>query len=164
MARPRTYVLSGQNMTLANAGVTLAFINPGASQGFEVVRIHVSQSHSTTSGMQRLQLVRQVSTFPTLVSATPNKLYGTDDPASGIVGGTSGAAGTCGINASAEGAGAKTVLAEYSFNVLNGLDIIFTPEDSIRNSAGSASGFGVYLPAAAADLNGWNVDVTFKEI
>lgn len=159
----REYVLSGQNLTLANAAHTLAFINPGTTASLEILRIKVSQSHSSTSGMQRLQVVTQVTAFPTLVSATPRALH-LSDPVSLITGATTGAAGTCGVNASAEGAGTKTVLWETAFNVLNEWIWIPTPRETIVLNAGASSGLGVYLPAAAADLAGWNVVVFYAEL
>jgi hypothetical protein len=46
----------------------------------------------------------QVTAFPTLTGATPRKLKFLD-PISQITGGTAGAAGTSGVNASVAGAG-----------------------------------------------------------
>ena len=113
----RSYNLIGANMTLANQPVTLAFLRPGTTCALRVQRIEISQSSSTTSAQQRVQIVSQVTAFPTLTSATPGKLH-SSDPASQITGGTSGAAGTSGINASAEGGGSKTVLWESAFNIV----------------------------------------------
>jgi hypothetical protein len=149
-------------MTLANQAVTLAFINPGTTATLEIIRVSVSQSSSTTSAMQRIQLNTQVTAFPTLTSATPQKTS-TGDGNSVITGGTAGAAGTSGINASAEGAGTKTVLYSDSFNILNGWLWLPTPEERIVLPAGSSSGFGVHLPAAPSSTGGWNVVVVFRE-
>src|SRR5882757_7056990 len=101
----REYIAGGGGLTLANAAVTLVFVNPGATTGFEVLRCWAGQTGTATSAQYRIQTNTQVTAFPTLTSATPSKnKFG--DPASGITGGTAGAAGTAGINASAEGAGA----------------------------------------------------------
>lgn len=105
----------------------------------------------------------QVTAFPTLTTKTPAKLK-LGDPASGIVGGTAGAAGTAGINASAEGAGAKTVIWEDVFNQLSGWLWIPTPEERIALGAGSASGFGLHLPVAAVPLTNWAFGVLYREI
>lgn len=158
-----TYVLSGVNLTLANQAVTLAFINPGATASIEVLRVEVTQAANATSAQQRIQLNTQVTAFPTLVSATPAKTSSLD-ATSVIAGGTAGAAGTCGINASAEGAGAKTVVIGSAFNVLNGYLWVATPAETITLNAGSASGFGVHFPAAPTTLTGWNVYVTYREV
>lgn len=159
----REYILSGTNLTLANAAVTLGFINPGATASIEILRAWVSQSGTTTQAMVRVQMNTQVSVFPTLVSATPAKLK-LSDPVSLIVGGTAGAAGTCGINASAEGAGAKTVITPDTFNNLAGWLWVPTPAETIVLNAGAASGFGLHLPAAPASLTGWNFGIVFREI
>lgn len=160
---PRTYVLTGNALTLANAAVTLAFINPGASQSIEVLRAWASQSGSTTSAQQRVNLVTQVTGFPTLVSATPARLN-LSDPVSVIIGGTAGAAGTCGVNASAEGAGAKTTLLADAFNVLSGWLWVPTPEERIVLNAGATSGFGLHFPAAPTSLTGWSFGLVFREL
>ena len=159
----REYVLSGANQTLANAAVTLAFLNPGTTSGFEVLRAWVSQSGTTTQAMVRVQMNTQVSAFPTLVSATPAKLK-LSDPVSLITGGTAGAAGTSGVNASAEGAGAKTVIWSDVFNNLSGWLWVPTPAETIILNAGAASGFGLHLPAAPATLTGWSFGLVFREI
>jgi hypothetical protein len=81
-----------------------------------------------------------------------------------LPGGTAGAAGTSGVNASAEGAGAKTVILDDSFNVLNGWLWLPTPRETIVIPASSASGFGLYLPVAPATLTNWAFGVTFAEV
>lgn len=159
----REYTVSGANITVVNAVCTLVFINPSATIGIEILRCWVSQSANATSLQQRIQLNTQVTAFPTLTSATPAKLK-LSDPASGITGGTAGAAGTAGINASAEGAGAKTVLWSDAFNVLNGWLWLPTPRETIILGAGAASGFGLHFPVAPTTLSGWTFGITYAEI
>ena len=165
----REYAISAGGITLANQAVTLVFINPKAApaSSIEILRCWVSQSANATSAQQRVQLVTQLTAFPTLVSATPQKLK-LGDPISEIVGGTAGAAGTCGINASAEGAGAKTIRWEDSFNVLNGW--LWVPmqhgghDERIILRAGEASGFGLHFPVAAATLTNWSFGLVYAEL
>jgi hypothetical protein len=164
----REYVLSAGGLTLANQAVTLGFINPaaGPSPAIEIFEAWVSQSGSATSAQQRVQLVTQVTAFPTLVSQAPRTTK-LGDPASAITGGTAGAAGTSGINASAEGAGTKTVRFEDAFNVLNGWHWGPFPalsSSSIILQAGSASGFGLHLPVAPTSLANWAFGICFREI
>lgn len=159
----REYILSGNNLTLANQAVTLAFINPGATASIEILRAWVSQSANATSAQQRVNLVTQASAFPTLVSATPAKVK-LSDAASQITGGTVGAAGTCGVNASAEGAGSKTLLLPDAFNVLSGWLWVPTPEERIVMNAGASEGFGLHFPAAPATLTGWSFGIVFREL
>lgn len=157
------YTIRASGLTLANQAVTLAFINPGTTCSLQILRCTCGQTGSTTSAQQAVQLNYQVTAFPTLVSATPTKMA-TLDQASAITGGTSGAAGTCGVNASAEGAGTKTVIFSDSFNVLTGWLWTPTPDEVIILSAGSTSGFGIHLPVAASSLSNWSVSLTYKEI
>jgi hypothetical protein len=160
----REYVISSGGITLANQAVTLVFINP-ASPGptIEILRCWIGQSANATSAQQRVQLVTQVTAFPTLTSFTPKKTK-INDPVSGIAGGTAGAAGTCGINASAEGAGAKTIIHEDAFNVLNGWLWVPTPAETIMVNALTAAGFGLHLPVAAATLTNWAFGVVYREL
>lgn len=158
------FAVSGENLTVAGA-TTLVFINPAAAPNvnLEIMRCWIGQSANATSAQQRVQLETQVSAFPTLTSATPAKLKRAG-AASVITGGTAGAAGTAGVNASAEGAGAKTSIFGDAFNVLNGWLWVPTPREVIVMPAGSTSGFGLFLPTAPATLTGWTFGVTYAEV
>lgn len=158
----REYTVSAGGITIAGA-TTLVFINPGTGQSIEILRCWVSQSANATSAQQRVQLVTQVTAFPTLTSTTPAK-HKFSDPVSVIVGGTAGAAGTSGTNASAEGAGAKSVILGDAFNVLNGWLWVPTPLETIVMNASAASGFGLFLPVAPATLTNWSFGVTYREL
>lgn len=145
---------------------TLNFINPSAAPNMNIqfLRHWVGQAANATSAQQRIQLATQVTAFPTLVSATPRKLKLADPNASVIVGGTTGAAGTCGINASAEGAGAKTLWWDDVFNVLSGFLKVLTPSELEVVSAGSASGVNLWFPTAPTTLTGWSWGQNYAEI
>lgn len=143
--------------------MTLAFVNPGTTCSLEFLRAWASQAANATSAQQRVQLNTQVTAFPTLVSATPGKTK-LLDPVSQIIGGIAGAAGTAGINASAEGAGAKTVVLPDAFNVLNGWLWVPTPKETFVMNASAASGFGLHFPAAPATLTSWNAGLCFGEM
>lgn len=160
----REFIISSGGITLANQAVTLVFLNPAAAPnvGIRILRAWVSQSNGVTSVQQRVQLVTQVTAFPTLVSFTPQKVK-RNDAVSVIAGGTAGAAGTCGINASAEGAGTKSIVVEDCFNNINGWLWVPTPNEVIELPAGSTSGFGLHLPVAASVLTNWAFGVTFSE-
>lgn len=157
-----TYSIPAVNITLANQAVTLVFLNPGTTASIEVLRSWASQAANATSAQQRVQLSTQVTSFPTLVSQAPIA-SSVIDQVSKITGATSGAASTSGINASAEGAGAKTVETADSFNVLNGWLWVPTPPETILLSAGGLSGFGLHFPAAPTTLTAWNAGITFRE-
>lgn len=158
----RMYTVSAAGITVAGA-TTLVFINPGATCSIEILRAWIGQSANNSSAQQRVQLVGQVTGFPTLTGVTPAKVS-RGDPISAIVSGGAGAAGTSGINASAEGAGAKSVILNDAFNVLNGWLYVPTPEERVIFPASAAEGFGLYLPAIPATLANWAFGVTFREL
>jgi hypothetical protein len=159
------YSVTGAGLTLANQAVTLTWLNPIASPNldFSFRRFWCGQSATTTYvGNQRIQLNTQVTAFPTVTGATPAKLSNVSG-ASVITSGT-GAAGTSGINASAEGAGAKTVIWADAFSPVNGWLLVLTPDEYIEMGAGSANGLGMHLPVAATTLTNWTVGCTWEEI
>lgn len=158
----REYSISAGGITIAGA-TTLVFINPGTTAALEILRMWISQSANTTTAQQRVQVVTQVTAFPTLTSFTPRKLK-PGGPASVIVGGTAGAAGTCGINASAEGAGAKSVLFEDAFNVIPGWLWVATEKERIIMPPSFASGFGLYLPVTPGTLTNWAFGLNYAEL
>jgi hypothetical protein len=157
-----TYTVSMANATLANQAVTLVFVNPGTTASLRFLRMWASQAANATSAQQRVQINSQVSAFPTLTSTTPAKTTSLDQ-ASQITGGTAGAAGTAGTNASAEGAGAKTIIVADDFNVLNGWLWVPTQYETIEAPASASSGIGLHFPAAATTLTNWSAGVTFAE-
>lgn len=160
----REFSVSAAGITIAGA-TTLVFINPIAAPNInlEFLRFWVGQSANATSAQQRVQLETQISVFPTLTTATPSKLKRAE-AVSTIVGGIAGAAGTAGINASAEGAGGKTAIFDDAFNVLNGWLHVPTPAETIIMPAGSVSGLGLFLPVAPTTLTNWAFGVNFREV
>jgi hypothetical protein len=159
----RSYIVPATNITLANQAVTLAFVNAGTTASLKINRAYASYGANTTGAQQRVQLSTQVTAFPTLTSQTPQKLT-PSDPASAITGGTAGAAGTSGINASAEGAGAKTIIIPDAFYNLNGWLWVPGTDDVIVMPASGSSGLGLHFPAAAATLTNWNAGIVYTEL
>lgn len=160
----REYTVEFDNITVAGAS-TLVFINPASGQTIEIVRCWTSQRANATSAQVGIELGFKASVFPTLTSSAPTPLK-SSDPASQITGGTAGAAGTSGINASAEGAGTTTPKYNDNFNALQGW--LWTPsfsggESYMLNSAAS-KGFYMKFSAAPATLSGWSGGITFREI
>jgi hypothetical protein len=157
------YSVSVGGVTPTAAAVTLAFVNPGTSRSLEFLRAWAGQSVNATSAQQRVQLNTQVTAFPTLTSTAPVP-HTLSDAASVITGGTAGAAGTSGTNASAEGGGAKTIIYNDTFNVLNGWLWVPTPRDTIILNASAASGFGLHFPATPSPAGAWSWGVTFSQL
>ncbi|HEX2653571.1 MAG TPA: hypothetical protein VHN11_07970 [Xanthobacteraceae bacterium] len=161
----REFSVSSGGVTVAGA-TTLVFVNPPAAPNpnLEFLRFWVGQSANATSAQQRIQLETQASAFPTLTASTPVKLKPADPNASVITGGAAGAAGTAGINASAEGAGVKTPVWDDAFNVLNGWLHIPTPAETRIMNAGFAQGLGMFFPVAPATLTNWAFGLVFREV
>jgi len=162
----REFRLATGGLTTVNASLTLTFVNPIAAPNvnLEFLRFWVGQSLNATSAQQRVEVVTQVTAFPTLVSQTPSKLKLTD-AVSVITGATTGAAGTCGVNASAEGAGAKTVTYDDAFNVLTGFLHVPTLAETLIAPAGFASGIGLFLPAAPVwGTTGGSWGLVYREV
>lgn len=160
----REYSVVGKNITVAGA-TTLVAINPPSGRVIEIIRCWVSQIANATSAQVAIEMGFKASAFSTLTSATPEKLK-PSDPISYITGGTAGAAGTAGINASAEGAGTHTTKYSDAFNALQGW--LWTPsqafgESYILSSADSLA-FALKFSAAPATLTGWNFGVTYREL
>jgi hypothetical protein len=161
----REFSVGFDGLSITNNPVTLIFMNPPAAPNIDllIMRMWASQQGSATSAQQRIQAVTQVSVFPSLVTVTPKHLKFGDATASILAGGTTGAAGTTGINASTEGAGARVVMFGDNFNVLNGYLWVATPREQIDMPPGSTSGFALYLPAAAASLTNWGAGINYAE-
>jgi hypothetical protein len=161
----RQFAVSDAGVTIESGDITLVFINNDAApaQTLEFLRAWVGQSANATSAQQRVELATQVTAFPTLTSATPQALnFG--EAVSNIVGGTAGAAGTAGTDASAEGGGSVVSMWEDAFNVLNGWLWVPTPNEVIRIRAGESSGFGLRMPVAAGTLTNWAFGLVFGEV
>ena len=165
----REFSLGGDGLTIANAAATLVgYLPPAApTANLENLRMWASQQGSATSGQVRIQVVTQVSAYPTVVTATPRPLKTVDATVS-ILAGVAGAltAGKCGLNASAEGAGAKTVVWGDNFNVLNGYLWVATPRETLVMPAGSASSLGLFLPVAPVGgvTTNWACGINYGEI
>jgi hypothetical protein len=159
----REYIVPAQSVTLANQPVTVVFTNVGATCTIEFLRMWASQSSTNNTAQQRIQINTQVTAFPTLTSQTPAKTK-LLDPVSQITGGAAGAAGTAGINASAEGAGTKTPLYPDAFSVVNGWLWVPTPPETLMLNAGGASGMGLFLPVAPSSLGSWNAGQVYREL
>lgn len=162
------YLASTTNVSVANAAVTLMFLNPKAAAtaaSLEILRCWVSQSANATSAQQRINFATQVTAFPTLVATATvvTPLGGANDAASTLSLTTTGAAATIGSNASAENGGTKTIILADNFNVLNGWLWVGTPPETIIMPAAGTSGFGLHFPAAPTTLTNWSWGVTWKE-
>jgi hypothetical protein len=161
----REFSISAGGITVAGA-TTLVAVNPAAAANFniEFLRYWIGQSANATSAQQRVELAKKASVFPTLTAATPVKLKAADPNASVITGGTAGAIGTAGTNASAEGAGTQTVEWDDAFNVLNGWLHVPTPPETKIYPAGLGNSLELYFPVAPSTLTNWAFGLIFREV
>jgi hypothetical protein len=161
----REFSVSTGGITVSGV-TTLIFLNPPAAPNINVefLRYWVGQSANATSAQQRIQLVTQVTAFPTLTAATPVKLKFADPNVSVLVGSTNGFPATSGTNATNEGAGTKTAVWDDAFNVLNGWLHVPTPPETRIMPAGSTSGQGLYFPVAPGTLTNWSFGLIYREV
>lgn len=154
---PRMHILTMTASTLTSGTGTILWANAHASRTFELARVTLGQRATLTAQLLVARLSRQLTSFPTLV--TTNATLAKVDPgdsACALTLATTGAAGTCGVNASAEGAGAKTTVTEFDFLNTAGLDIWFPERERIILPGGDTSGLSLHLPVAPTDLTLWS--------
>lgn len=164
----KTFVLSGENLTLGTGNV-LAAIRTAADMAtaaglLKLKRVRIWQSGTATSQQIRAEIfTRNTSGTLTMTSATPrNKTLG--GPASAISGSTApaGTASRCGINSSADSGGTYTQEHPLNFNNLNGEEYIPTAEDPIFIGPGIV--FGIRLLASPTTTTGWGFTLEFEEV
>lgn len=161
---PQRYTVVMENQTIV-ADATLILVHAATSWGtagclLEVARITVSQNETETSQQLGVIIARKVSAFGTYTSTTPSP-HIVGAPASGIAGGTAGAAATAGTDASAEGAGAVTTIHTEGFNNLNGYLWVPTPDETIM--LGPDQAVVVKIRGTPGTLTGWNATLTYLE-
>lgn len=164
------YVVSGAHQSLVPGGgagtaITLVSLHPlaaGLGSHIKVKRMWISQDENATSAMVRVDWGWKADAQGTYASATPVGINNYA-PTAGIHGGTDGATGHSGINATAEGAGGYTVIGTDAFNALNGWLWIPTPAEEIEVGYDADQAFILRLPVSATTAAGWNFGVTFEE-
>ncbi len=157
-----TYTIIAANQTVV-AAPTLISVRPGTTCSIEFLRFWCSQAANATSNQQRINVNTKVSAFDTLVGVTPGKTSLLDG-ISAIVSGTAEAAGTSGINASAQGGGTETVMYEDAFNVLNGWLWVPTPPETLTVNASSASAGHLKFQSTPVALTVWQWGCSFREV
>lgn len=164
----RAFSVVSENSTVACA--TLIFVNPASAPNpdIEFLRFWVGDATAAaTSAQQRVAVVAQLSSWPTLTGITPNKLNRGEPNASVITTNTSGPMGSAGVTSSADNGGTKTTLWPDAFNILNGYLLVPIPEERIimaSNVAATGSGLGLTLPGVPGTLTGWSYGLTFREV
>ncbi len=165
MSEGHAYSVAMNNQTIV-ADATLVIIHAAAAVATRASRIEllsarVGQTGTDTSDNIGIMLAAKVTAFGTYTSTAPvsMELGGT---ASGIAGGTAGAAATSGTDASAEGAGAVTPIILDVFNNLNGWLWIPVPEGRIVLNPDTA--VILKIIGTPTSLTGFYADITFREL
>lgn len=159
------YSVTMQNQTVV-AEATLVIIHTDATlstggSNIRVLRAWAGQQASETSDQLGVMLALKASAFGTYTSTTPQPHF-VGGRASGIVGGTAGAEGTAGTDASAEGAGTVTPIVYDGFNNLNGWLWVPTPEERIIVPADTA--IILKIVGTPAALGNWSAGITYEEL
>ena len=157
---------AGMNNLTIVADATLVIIHTEATAStagsqIRLIRAWCNQLSAETSQQLGIIFGQKASAFGTYTAVTPWPHF-IGGPASAIVGGTAGAEGTAGIDASAEGAGAVTTGIEEGFNNLNGWSWIAVPEERIIVPADTA--VILKMDGTPTSLDNWCAGITYEEI
>lgn len=158
-----TITMASQTIIADSEMITIRAATAYASRAsvLEILRMTCGQTSTTTSAMLGVRWGLKASAFGTFTATTPAPItIGT--VASAITGSTSNAASSAGTDASANGAGALTVLGQEAFNNLNGWLWVPTPEERII--VGPDLTFLLQLQGTPSALTGWSATMTFREL
>ena len=150
-------IIASSDMVIIHTDSTLAT----AGSNIEILRAWCSQIETETSQQLGIMLALQASAFGTYTSTTPAPHF-IGGKVSGIAGGTTGAEGSAGTDASANAAGTKTPIVYDGFNNLNGWLWVPTPEERIIIPADTA--IVLAMVGTASTLTGWNAGITYREL
>lgn len=131
------------------------------ASNIRILRAWCGQGLTETSDQLGIQLALQASAFGTYTSTTPTP-HVLNGAASGIAGGTTGAAATSGTDASANAAGTKTAVIADGFNNVGGWLWVPTPEERIYVPVDTA--IVLALIGTPATLTNWSAGITFEEL
>lgn len=150
-------IIASSDLVIIHTDSTLA----SGGSNIEILRAWVAQGATETSEQLGIQLCLQASAFGTYTSTTPSPHF-VGGRVSGIAGGTAGAEGTAGTDASANAAGTKTTIIADGFNNLNGWLWVPTPEERIVLPADTA--IVLAMIGTATTLTNWSAGITYREL
>ena len=159
------YSVTMQNQTIV-ADATVVIIHTDSTLGTRgsTIKIHrawIGQHGTATSQNLGIMVALKASAFGTYTSTTPSPHF-VNGPAATIVGGTAGAEGTAGTDASGEGAGTVTAIIYDGFNNLNGWLWVPTPEERLIVPTDTA--VILKIVGTPTTLTGWEAGMTFEEL
>jgi hypothetical protein len=147
------YTVNMVNISVS-AAITLVQIKAGATNPLQLIEARCSQSGSTTSAMQRIQIAK-LTAASTVTSTTP-LLENPSDAAANAVGGVS----ATGVNASAEGT-YTDIYVDWDFNVLQGF--LWQPVLEDRIWVAAAGIIGMRFPGAPGSALTIDAQLKFLE-
>jgi hypothetical protein len=161
------YSIPMSNTTIV-ADATLVALRAAASAStrgsmLEILSVRVGQQGVTTNQQLGILLASKAAALGTMSTGVTPAPLSVGGAVSGITSGTAQAAGTAGVDASAEGAGTVTAIIADSFSCLNGYLWVPTPEERIILLPGSDC-FIVKIVGTPGTLTGWSANVIFREI
>jgi hypothetical protein len=154
-----TYTLTnGSGGTTVSTAITVLQLKAGANCPLALLRAQLSQRGSTTSAQERFSIVRKsaAATVTTAVAGTHLFKHSTSAPTSDVSLGTA----ATGITATVEGTDSD-VLCERGFNVLNGVELVWVPEERIIVPVNGIIALK-FLTAPASQT--WFASLTFAEL
>lgn len=170
MAQGRVYNIVANNGTIVSGGqFILATLWTAASIGtagsvIQIHRVEISQIGSTTSTMIYGCLSTSTGTSATMTSVTPTPVVRASvaTPVSGIAGGTTAAAATCGVFPTLCTLAGEVQTYDFGFNILNGYLWVPTPPEVIvvQNNMW----FNVRFLGTPGLTNGWNISLDYEEL
>jgi hypothetical protein len=158
------YTVGMVNQTIV-ADATMVIIHTESTanakgSNIRIYRAWCNQIGTEVSDQLGVIIGTKASAFGTYTSTTPAPHW-LGGGASLITGGTTGAESLAGTDASAEGAGAVTVLIEEGFNNINGYLYLPTPEERIFVPDDTA--LIMKIVGTPATLTGWCAGITYEE-
>ena len=152
---PATGVYSAYMEAVSVSGaITLVQVKAGSTHIVRILRAWCSQSSTTTSARQRIQVLRK-SAAATVTSFTPKPLNGSQ--AAKAVGGTS----ATGHTASGEGTDGDVLFTD-AFDLVTGWEKVWIPEERIIVPAGGI--IALKFPAAPGGATTITAGFDFDEI
>tara|TARA_R110000822_G_scaffold137399_7_gene274899 strand:- start:1455 stop:1943 length:489 start_codon:yes stop_codon:yes gene_type:complete len=159
----RTFSIVSPTATVAGSQSLIVIRPPVDGVNLEVIEARISQNGTTTAEQVRCAIGLKSSAYQTVTAGTPVAMR-QGGTASVITGGTAVAAGTSGVNASAEGGGTFVPLVEDGFSNVNGWVWLPMPDSRIVIPSGSADALTLKLASTPTGLTGWSAVLIFREL
>jgi len=150
-------IVADATLVIIHTDSTVA--SPGSN--IRLLRAWCGQQASEVSDQLGVIIGQKASAFGTYTSTTPTPHF-IGGQVSGIVGATTGAEGTAGTDASAEGAGTVTPIIYDGFNNLNGY--LWLPSEREQIIIPADTAIILKIVGTPAALGNWSAGMTYEEL